>query len=121
VAGLALARQLSELGFTLAATLGTAGFLRSNDVPVATLVGKVGGGEFGVDAVSLIAAGDVHLVVNTPSGGEAHADGALIRTACVVHSVPCITTLSAGVAAAKGIADTREHGWRVRPLQELHA
>ena len=120
VAGLELARQLADLGFTLAATLGTAGFLRAHDVPVATLVGKVGGGEFGVDAVALIAAGDVQLVVNTPSGGEAHADGALIRTACVAHAVACITTLSAGVAAARGIADTREHGWRVRSLQELH-
>jgi len=34
--------------------------------------------------------------------------------------VACVTTLSAGFAAAKGIADTRARGWRVRTLQELH-
>jgi carbamoyl-phosphate synthase large subunit len=120
VAGLALARELSQLGFRLAATVGTAGFLRSNDVTVDTLVGKVGLGDLAVDAIKLIASGEVQMVVNTPSGSSAHSDGAEIRTACVGHGVACVTTLSAGFAAAKGIADTREHGWRVRPLQELH-
>jgi carbamoyl-phosphate synthase large subunit len=120
VLGLSLARELSQLGFTIAATVGTAGFLRANDVPVATLVGKVGLADLGVNAVSMISSGEVHLVVNTPSGGGARADGAQIRTACVALSVPCLTTLSAGFAAAKGIADTRSRGWRVRSLQELH-
>jgi carbamoyl-phosphate synthase large subunit len=120
VAGLDLARLLSGLGFTLAATVGTAGYLRAHDVPVATLVGKVGLADMGVDAVSMIASGDVQLVVNTPSGSGAHEDGALIRGASVVHGVSCLTTLAAGFAAAKGIADTRAHGWRVVSLQELH-
>jgi len=120
VQGLVLARQLVELGFTLAATVGTAGYLRAHDVPVQTLVGKIGLADLGVDAVKMIADGDVKLVVNTPSGGNARQDGAQIREACVVHKVPCLTTLSAAFAAAKGIADTREHGWRVHSLQELH-
>ena len=120
VAGLSLARSLVEQGFTLAATVGTAGYLRHHDVPVATLVGKVGLAEMGTDAVEMIATGQVQLVVNTPSGSGARADGAQIRQACVVHQVPCITTISAGVAAAKGIADTRSRGWRVHSLQELH-
>jgi carbamoyl-phosphate synthase large subunit len=120
VHGLELARQLRELGFTLAATVGTAGFLRSHEVEVATLVGKVGLADLGVDAVSLIASGDVQLVVNTPSGQGAHADGVQIRNASVVHGVPCLTTMSAGLAAAKGIADTRARGWRVASLQDLH-
>jgi carbamoyl-phosphate synthase large subunit len=120
VQGLELARLLVDLGFTLAATVGTAGYLRAHDVNVSTLVGKVGLAEMGVDAVSMIADGDVQLVVNTPSGSGARADGALIRSACVVHAVSCLTTISAGLAAAKGIADTRSHGWRVASLQELH-
>ncbi|MBW4078912.1 MAG: carbamoyl-phosphate synthase large subunit, partial [Acidobacteria bacterium] len=120
VQGLDLARQLEALGFTIAATVGTAGYLRSNGVGVDTLVGKIGLADMGVDAVSLIQSGDVHLVVNTPSGGGARADGSSIRTTCVVHSVPCLTTLAAAFAAAKGIADTRARGWRVHSLQELH-
>jgi len=120
VAGLELARELSALGFRLAATVGTAGYLRANDVTVDTLVGKVGLGDLAIDAIKLIASGEVQMVVNTPSGSSAHSDGAEIRTACIGHGVACLTTLSAGFAAAKGIADTRTHGWRVRSLQELH-
>jgi carbamoyl-phosphate synthase large subunit len=120
VIGLSLARELAELGFSIAATVGTAGYLRAHDVEVATLVGKVGLADLGVNAVSMISSGEVNLVVNTPSGGGARADGAQIRIACVALSVPCLTTLSAGFAAAKGIADTRAQGWRVRSLQELH-
>ena len=119
-AGLDVARSLVALGFSLAATAGTADFLEANGVAVATRVGKLGLRD-GVDAVALIASGDVHLVVNTPSGGGAHRDGMLIRTACVARSVPCLTTLNAAAAAATGIADTRERGWRVASLQELHA
>jgi carbamoyl-phosphate synthase large subunit len=121
VGGLVLARQLVELGFSIAATVGTAGYLRSNDVPVRTLVGKIGLTDLGADAVTMMGSGEVQLVVNTPSGSGARADGAAIRAACVVHKVPCLTTLNAGLAAAKGIADTRARGWRVHSLQELHA
>ena len=121
VAGLELARQLRELGFQLAATIGTAGFFRSNGVTVETLVGKVGLQDLARDAVELIASGDVQMVINTPSGSGARADGGHIRSACITHKVACLTTLAAGVAAALGIGDTREHGWRVRSLQELHA
>ncbi len=120
VQGLELARLLAGLGFTIAATVGTAGYLRAHGIAVATLVGKVGLADMGVDAVSMIAAGDVQLVINTPSGSGARADGALIRSACVVHAVACLTTISAGLAAAKGIEDTRSRGWRVASLQELH-
>jgi carbamoyl-phosphate synthase large subunit len=120
VNGLLLARELATLGFAIAATVGTAGYLRANGVAVATLVGKVGLADLGVNAVSMISSGEVHLVVNTPSGSGARADGVQIRTACVALAVPCLTTMSAGFAAAKGIADSRAQGWRVRSLQELH-
>ena len=114
VAGLELARELSRLGFKLAATVGTAGFLRSHEVSVDTL-GRQGRPRRSRRStpIKLIASGEVQMVVNTPSGSSAHSDGAEIRTACVGHGVACVTTLSAGFAAAKGIADTRAQGWRV--------
>ena len=40
--GLEAARTFSEIGFELVATSGTAAFLESNGVPVATVVAKVG-------------------------------------------------------------------------------
>ena len=120
-AGADVAASLSSLGFTLAATIGTAGFLRSRGVEVTTLVGKVGLREMAHDAVGLIEAGAVQLVVNTPSGRGARADGGLIRAACVAMQVPCITTLAAARAAVAGVADRREHAPSVTSLQELHA
>jgi carbamoyl-phosphate synthase large subunit len=120
VAGVSVALALRELGFTIAATVGTAGYLRSRGVEVETLVGKIGTADLGVDAVSLIASGEVKMVINTPSGRSARADGAAIRMACTVNKVACLTTLSAAHAAVLGIGDTRAHGWRVASLQELH-
>ena len=119
-AGLEVARSFSELGFSVAATLGTAGYLRSQGVAVDTLVAKVGEEGVASDAVELIAQGKVQLVVNTPRGLGPRADGQHIRTAAVAYKVPCLTTLAAARAAAAGIADTRRHPLEVRPLQDLH-
>jgi carbamoyl-phosphate synthase large subunit len=118
-AGLEAARRFSELGFTLVATSGTAAFLESNGVPVATVVAKVG--ESGAaDAVDLIASGYVQLVVNTPRGRGPRADGLHIRSAALAHLVPCLTTVAAAKAAAAGMADWRDHGLSVVSLQELY-
>jgi carbamoyl-phosphate synthase large subunit len=119
VAGLEAARRFAELGFTLVATSGTAAFLESNDVAVATVVAKVG--ESGAaDAVDLIATGRVQLVVNTPRGRGPRADGLHIRSAALANLVPCLTTVAAARAAAAGIADWRHHGLSVVCLQEVH-
>jgi carbamoyl-phosphate synthase large subunit len=119
-AGLSVARELVALGFTLAATAGTAAHLRAAGIEVTTPVGKLATGDEGANAVSLISGGEIAMVINTPSGRSARADGQAIRRAATVHGVACLTTASAALAAVKGIADTRAHGWRVRALQELH-
>ena len=119
-AGLEVARAFSALGFSIAATLGTAGYLRSQGLVVDTLVAKVGEEGVASDAVELIAQGKVQLVVNTPRGLGPRADGQHIRTASVVYKVPCLTTLAAARAAAAGIADARAHPLQVRALQDLH-
>jgi carbamoyl-phosphate synthase large subunit len=116
-AGLAAAVRFAELGFSLAATAGTAAFLEDNGVPVETVVAKVGE-ETGTDAVDLIASGKVQLVVNTPRGRGPRADGAHIRAAANVHKVPSVTTVAAARAAAAGIADWAAHRLSVKSLQE---
>ncbi|HVA03321.1 MAG TPA: carbamoyl-phosphate synthase large subunit [Acidimicrobiales bacterium] len=119
VGGLEAARTFSEIGFELVATSGTAAFLESNGVPVATVVAKVG--ESGAaDAVDLIASGRVQLVVNTPRGRGPRADGVHIRSAALAHQVPCLTTVAAARAAATGIVDWQRHGLSVVCLQEVH-
>ncbi len=117
-AGLGVAIRFAELGFSLLATSGTAQLLEGHGLPVAGVVAKVG--ETGTDAVELIAGGKVDLVLNTPRGRGTRADGAQIRAAASVHSVPCLTTVAAARAAAAGIADSAGHALSVRSLQELH-
>jgi carbamoyl-phosphate synthase large subunit len=119
-AGLEAARAFGAMGFSIAATLGTAGFFRSHGLAVDTLVSKVGEEGVASDAVELIAQGKVQLVVNTPRGLGPRADGQHIRMASVTYHVPCLTTLAAARAAAAGIADARAHPLVVRPLQDLH-
>ena len=119
-AGLLAARRFSELGFSIAATAGTAAALETNGVPVDTIVAKVGE-EVGVDAVDLISSGKVDLVVNTPRGRGPRADGMHIRRAALAHGVACVTTVSAAVAAAAGIAEELQREPDVRSLQEYHA
>ena len=87
-------------------------------VPVHTL-NKIGEGSPHV--VDEIERGAVDLVINTPVGTGARADGYEIRRAAIARGIPCITTLSGGMAAARAIAAAR--AGRVAPvlsLQELH-
>ena len=44
--------------------------------------------------------GNLHLVINTPSGKGARTDEGRIRAAAVSHGIPCITTLDGRLAAA---------------------
>ena len=117
--GVRAALRFVELGFTIAATSGTAAHLRSHDIPVETVVAKLGE-PTGIDAVELIASGKVQLVVNSPRGRGPRADGAHIRTAAGANRVPLLTTAAAGLAAANGMADWARHPLQVRSLQEYH-
>ncbi len=119
--GLLAARSFAELGFSIAATEGTAEYLEDNGVAVATRVAKIGegGAARGLpDAVELIAGDGVRLVVNTPRGRGSRADGAYIRRAASANRVPILTTVAAARAAAAGIADWARLGLSVTSLQE---
>jgi carbamoyl-phosphate synthase large subunit len=119
-AGAVAGLRFAELGFSIAATAGTARLLEEQGVRVDTVVAKVGE-EVGVDAVDLISSGKVDLVVNTPRGRGPRADGMHIRRAAIVHGVACITTVAAAIAAAAGIAEEAQRDAEVRSLQEYHA
>jgi carbamoyl-phosphate synthase large subunit len=123
-AGLTVARRFVQLGFSIAATTGTADYFEADGVPVTTRVAKVtDDGEVGdgVNAVALIRDGKVDLLVNTPMGRGPRADGAYIRRAANQQRVACLTTVAAARAAAAGIAARAASPMRVRSLQEYHA
>jgi carbamoyl-phosphate synthase large subunit len=70
--------------------------------------------------VECIEAGEVDLVINTPTGSGARADGWEIRRSAVARGIPCITTLSGAHAAARAISAARNGEPTVLSLQELH-
>ncbi len=121
-AGIVVARRLRELGLGIAATTGTADYLASFGVGVDAVVGKVSDGH-GINAVNLIASGDIAFVVNTPQGqgGGARSDGEKIRKAAITHRVSSVTTVEAALAAVQGMAEHVGHALSVRSLQEYHA
>jgi len=68
--------------------------------------------------LDLIRSGVVQLIINTPLGSRAHADGEEIRACAIQLNVPLLTTLSAAMAAVAGIRALKEKDLKYRSLQE---
>jgi carbamoyl-phosphate synthase large subunit len=114
-------KRLADLGFTIVTTAGTGEVLRRHGIEC-EIVPK----HFespGQNAVALIAAGEIALIINTPqgSGASARSDGYEIRSAAVTADIPSITTVPGAAAAVMGIEALMRGDMTVRPLQELHA
>jgi carbamoyl-phosphate synthase large subunit len=112
-----LATRFHDLGFKVIATAGTAQAISAMGVPV-TKINKIGEGSPHV--VDCINSGDVDLVINTPTGSGARADGYEIRTAAVRHGIPCVTTMTGASAASRAIFAAVRGEAEVHALQELH-
>ena len=117
-AAVEVARTLAEFGFKLAATRGTAAALRAAGLQAKTVL-KVNEGR--PNAVDLLKAGSIQLVIYTSTGAHSFSDERAIRRTTVAHRIPCITTLSGARAAAEAVASRRRDPIRVWSLQEIHA
>ncbi|WP_265446873.1 carbamoyl-phosphate synthase large subunit [Flexivirga meconopsidis] len=112
-------KRLADLGFDILATAGTADVLRRNGIHAEVVrkhsEGKGPEGEPTI--VDRILDGDVAMVVNTPSGQGARADGYAIRAATTSMDRPIITTVQQLAAAVQGIEAQLAGPVRVKPLQ----
>jgi carbamoyl-phosphate synthase large subunit len=113
-----VARRFVDMGFKLVATHGTADILEEAGLAVERVY-KVKEGR--PNAVDLIKADRIQLIVNTPHGPDPYFDEKAIRRAAVTGRITTITTLSAARAAAEGIAALQRGEVRVQALQALHA
>jgi len=113
-----VARQFADLGFNIKATAGTNAFLVSQGIKSQAILKEHEGRPNITDAIEN---GEIQLVINTPAGKLSKYDDSYIRKAAIRHRVPYITTLTAAVAAAKGIAAYREGKSEVKSLQSYHA
>jgi carbamoyl-phosphate synthase large subunit len=113
-AAVTLARRLSEMGFRVVASRGTAARIREAGL-ACEIVNKVLEGR--PHCVDAIKSGDIQLVINTTGGGQSVADSFDIRRSALTQGVPHYTTLAGARAAVHAIAALRAGTLDVAPLQ----
>jgi len=113
-----LAADYAALGFKLYATAGTAKAIADTGVPVNRLF-KLSEGRPHV--LDMIKNGEIHFIINTPSGKTPREDEIKIRSVAVANRLPIMTTLSAARASLRGIQSLQKHGLSVKTLQEYHS
>lgn len=110
-----VAKELSDLGFNIVATRGTAKVIEDAGIQV-KVVNKVAEGR--PHTVDMIKNGEIQLIINTTEGKQAIKDSASIRRSAENNHVYYTTTLAGGSAVCMAIRFGKEQ--EVRPLQELH-
>ncbi len=107
-------RGLIELGLTIAATRGTAGWLKANDIPC-EIVNKIYEG--GLTIVDRLKDGHIALVLNTTEGSQAVEDSREIRAVALNDKIPYFTTAAAAQAAVMAMQERASGAIDVRSLQ----
>jgi carbamoylphosphate synthase large subunit/REP element-mobilizing transposase RayT len=112
-----LAREFVDLGFEVIATSGTWGTLSAAGVPV-TKVRKLQ--EARPNILDRIKNGEVHFIINTPSGKIPREHEITMRNASLAKKIPIMTTIRAAQASANGIRSLQRSSLQVKTLQEYH-
>ncbi len=111
-------KRLAAHGFKLFASRGTAAALKAAGL-TCKVVFKVNEGR--PNAVDLLKAGTVQLIIYTTTGGRTFPDEQAIRRAAIACRIPCITTISGARAVVEAIASRGTAPVRVWSLQEIHS
>jgi len=114
---LEVARQFDKLGFKIKATNGTNRFLAQHGIDSELILKMQEGRPNIVDGIMNY---EIQLVINTPSGKLSKHDDSYIRKSAIKYRIPYITTLSAALAAARGIERNRRGHGAVKSLQSYH-
>jgi len=112
-----VAREFRKLGFRIKATEGTHSFLAQHGIEAESILKMHEGRPNIVDGIKN---GEIHLIINTPSGRLGKYDDSYIRKAAIRYRIPYITTIAAATAAATGIAAFRRGHGRAKSLQSYH-
>ncbi len=112
-------KRLVDLDYEIVSTGGTADVLRRNGIHATTVrkISEDASGNGG-SIVDLINNGEIDMIFNTPSGGQARGDGYEIRAAAVSNGRPCITTVAEFNVAVQAMEALRTYEWDVTSLQE---
>ncbi len=108
--------SMERLGYGIAATRGTAAFLRSRAIRC-EVVNKIYEGRPNI--LDALKNGEIGLVVNTTAGSQTVADSKPIRTAAISENIPYCTTAAAAQVVARVLAARRDGQFKVRSLQSI--
>jgi len=112
-----VSKELSDMGFKLVATEGTAKVLKDAGLE-ATVTAKLA--EDGANVIDRMKDDGVQLLINTPSGPVARVDEIKIRSEAILRGLPIVTTQSGAKATARAIRHIRENDWGVKSIQAYH-
>lgn len=112
-----IAKELTELGFTIYATDGTRAKLLDSGIDVKHVFKLQEGRPHVIDRIKNK---EVHLVINTPTGKTAKLDERYIGEAAMLFKIPMITTIAGAIGLVKGIRAIKEEKLDVKSIQELH-
>lgn len=115
--GVAIAKGLLELGFSLLATGGTADYFRREGIEIARVNKVLEGHPHCVDSM---VNGEVQLVINTTEGKQAVLDSHSLRRTALTTGISYFTTIRGAKAALSAIAATSTDELRVQALQRYH-
>ena len=112
-----IAKKLTDLGFKLIATHGTAKVLLRNGMDV-QLVYSIGKGRPTIhDHIKNHA---IDLIINTPTGDLHRTNELLIRQMAIEHDIPIFSTIPGAAAAVNAIDALQRGEISVTPLQDYH-
>ena len=113
-----VAREFAKLGFQIRATDGTHAYLASQGIISEPILKEHEGRPNITDAIKNK---EIQLVINTPIGKLSKYDDSYIRKSAIKYKIPYITTLTAALAAARGIEAYCKGKSEVKSLQQYHA
>lgn len=113
----AISQKLSEMGFRIIATKGTAQYLAENGITV-EVINKVTEGRPHV--VDLIKNREVSFIINTVTGAQAQKDSLSIRRSALQFKIPYTTTISGARAVVKAIEVLQKKELSIKSINEYH-
>ncbi|MFN6463631.1 MAG: carbamoyl-phosphate synthase large subunit [Nostoc sp. DedVER02] len=111
----AVVKEFIDLGFTVMATLGTRKVLLEQGLNIELVLKLHEGRPHVLDGIKNQ---KIQLIINTPSGEEAHTDARLIRRTALAYKIPIITTIAGAKATVAAIRSLQNTTLDVKTIQE---
>jgi carbamoyl-phosphate synthase large subunit len=116
-AAVPVVKEFIDLGFSVMATEGTRRTLQQHGLDVELVLKLHEGRPHVLDAIKNH---KIQLIINTPSGEDAHTDARLIRRTALTYRIPIITTVAGAKATVAAIRSLQNTTLDVKVIQDYN-